>query len=119
MFEIVFYARRSGYCPIKEFILNINDLKLQTKVLRDLELLEKYGKDIDYSYSNKIKYSKSNIFELRTKQSTNISRIFDFFTRKKQIILLNSFIKKVQKTLRAEILLALKYQKDWEDRQNG
>ena len=61
-------------------------------------------------------YSKSlgdGIFELRAKQSSNITRILYFFVVGHQIILTNGFVKKTQKTPPEEIALAQKYRADY------
>jgi phage-related protein len=56
---------------------------------------------------------KDGIFELRTIQGNNITRILYFFVVGKQIVLTNGFIKKTQKTPKKEIELALKYRDDY------
>ena len=56
------------------------------------------------------------IFELRTKQGSNITRIFYFFFVGKKAIITNGFVKKTQKTPKVEIELAKKYKADYERR---
>lgn len=62
------------------------------------------------------KYLEDGIFELRTKQGTNISRVLFFFYYDGKIVLTNGFIKKTQKTPRREIELAKKYRLDYIER---
>jgi phage-related protein len=62
------------------------------------------------------KYLEDGIFELRTKQGSNISRVLFFFYYGGKIILTNGFIKKSQKTPRREIDLAKKYRSDYLER---
>ena len=54
--------------------------------------------------------------ELRSKQSSNITRIYYFFFVGKKAILTNGFIKKTKKTPKAELELAKKYKADYERR---
>ena len=56
------------------------------------------------------------IFELRTKQGTDITRVLYFFFVGDLAILTNGFTKKTKKTPKNEIELAKKYKKDYERR---
>jgi len=108
-----FYKRENGEKPVKEFLDGL-DTKLRAKAVRDIEILCRYGKDLREPYS---KYMQDGIYELRTKQSTNITRILYFFYVNNKIILTNGFIKKTQKTPPSEIERAIKYKKDFERRE--
>jgi phage-related protein len=59
---------------------------------------------------------EDGIFELRTKQSSDITRVFYFFFVGRKIVLTNGFVKKSQKTPKAEKELARKYKADYERR---
>ena len=56
------------------------------------------------------------IFELRTKQGTDITRVLYFFFVGDLAILTNGFTKKTKKTTKNEVELAKKYKKDYERR---
>jgi phage-related protein len=58
----------------------------------------------------------NGIFEFRTKQGSDITRIFYFFVVNKKIILTNGFVKKSQRTPKKELELAKKYKEDYERR---
>lgn len=58
--------------------------------------------------------TEDGIFELRTKQGSNITRVLYFFFIGKKVILTNGFVKKSQKTPKAEKELAKKYKADYE-----
>jgi len=118
--EIILYTNISGDCPVDTFIKSIKDAKLLAKVLRDIDLLESYGKDLRGNYTKVIiNKRRGTLHELRSKQSSNIVRVFYYFRGGNKIILLNGFIKKSNKTPRNEIKKAYSYMKDWEDRQDG
>ena len=112
MFTIEFYSTISGKKPAKDFIFTLDE-KMQAKVLRNLDLLEVNGPALRMPYSESL---EDGIFELRSKVSSNITRIFYFFYVDKKIILTNGFTKKSQKTPPKELQLAKKYKADYERR---
>ncbi len=57
-----------------------------------------------------------NLFELRVKFSSNISRIFYFTFRNNTFVLLNGFTKKSDETPKRELDKAKRYMKDYESR---
>lgn len=86
----------------EEFILS-QDLKMQAKIFKMLEILEEKGNLLREPFSKEL---GNGIFELRIKQSSNITRILYFFIVGRKIILTNGFVKKTAKTPRSEIALA-------------
>lgn len=72
------------------------------KILRAIDLLEQFGRNLQMPHSKKI---KKNLFELRIHGQQEI-RIFYTFHRQ-QIILLHGFVKKSQKAPQKEIKIAL------------
>jgi len=111
-YNIEFYSKENGEEPAREFILGL-DPKMQAKILKILDLLQVNGPYMRLPYSEHL---EDGIFEIRAKQSTNISRILYFFTMEQKIVLTNGFVKKTQKTPKWEIDLAKKYRKDFEGR---
>ena len=67
------------------------DVKMQAKLFRLLELLEWKGNALREPYSKAV---SDGIFELRAIQGNNITRILYFFMDGKKIILTNGFVKK-------------------------
>ena len=110
-FEVIFYEK-DKYKPIEDFLDKL-PLKLRAKVLRDIELLSIYGSELREPYSKSL---GNGIFELRTKQATNIVRSLYFFMFGKKIIITNIFIKKSEKTPSNEIKLAIERKKEYEKR---
>ena len=76
---------------------------MKAKVLWTITLLEEYGTKLRLPYSE---YLEDDIFELRIKQSSDITRVLYFFYKDKRIILTNGFVKKSQKTPPGELKLA-------------
>lgn len=81
----------------------INSLEKQTiaKVLRTIDLLEKFGNRLGMPHS---KYILDGIFELRIHSDQEIRIFFCFYQN--SAYLLHGFIKKTQKTPAKEILAA-------------
>lgn len=87
--------------------------KCVQRVLGAVALLEANGPQLREPYS---KFIGDGIFEIRAKQSSNITRVLYFFYIGKRIVLTNGFIKKTQKTPPEEIALAKKYRADYLER---
>lgn len=111
-FDIEYFEKSDKTYPAEEFILS-EDIKMQAKIFRTLELLELKGNELREPYST---YLTDGIFELRVKQGTDISRVLYFFVIGKKIVLTNGFRKKTQKTPKNEIELAKKYKSEYEQR---
>ena len=115
LFVVEYYEKSDGTYPAEEFILS-QDIKMQTKLFRLLELLELKGNELREPYSKSL---SDGIFEIRAIQGNNITRVLYFFVVDKKIILTNGFVKKTQKTPENEIVLAKKYRKDYELRKGN
>lgn len=108
-FEIVFYKKRVGSCPIKEFLDSL-DAKMRAKALLMVALLREHGSNLRIPYSEQL---EDGIFELRAKQGSNITRLLYFFFVGKKAVLTNGFVKKTQKTPRGQIDKAKEYRSDY------
>ena len=93
-FNIIMYETEAGRLPVVDFLSSIKDDKLLAKIYRDIKLLEISGNLLREPYSKAL---NNGLFELRTKQGTNISRIIYFFIVGNNIVLTNGFIKKLKK----------------------
>ena len=102
MFSVEYFEKEDGSCPVEDFILAL-DNKMQAKIFRSLELLEEFGNQLREPHSKQL---EDGIYELRIKQSTNITRVLYFFYIGKRIILTNGFVKKTQKIPKDQIDLA-------------
>lgn len=111
-FEVVFYEKENGECPVEEFIDSLN-VKMRAKLVGLLELLEEKGNQFRELYSKSI---GDGIFEIRCKTGNNITRVLYFFYYEGKIILTNGFVKKTQKTPPEEIRLAKERRADFRER---
>ena len=111
-FEVIFYEKENGDCPVEEFI-NSLDVKMRAKMVGLLELLEEKGNQLREPYSKPI---DDGIFEIRCKVGNNITRVLYFFYYEGKIILTNGFEKKTQKTPPEEIKLAKERRADFKER---
>ena len=114
-YEIVFYDKEDGTEPAKDFILSL-DKKMRAKMLRTVSLLAANGPELRESCSKPL---GDGIFELRAKVGSDISRVLYFFIVGRRVILTNGFIKKTQKTPKAEIDRAKKYRADYLSRKEN
>ena len=115
--KLVFYKQTDGTKPAGKFISSL-PTKLRAKVMRDLDLLEKYGFNLGLPYVRKIQGAKyEKLYEMRTKFASNITRIFYFFETKDGIVILNGYLKKSDKTDKKELDKALKYMNDYLERE--
>jgi phage-related protein len=113
---VEYYQKKNGEIPVEKFLLTLNP-KLRAKAYSDIMLLKKLGINIREPYSIPIKGDKyKGLFELRTKFSSDITRIFYFLFDKNKFILLHGFVKKANKPPERELDRALDYKKDYERR---
>lgn len=115
MIEIEFYDTEDGRCPLQEYLDSLEP-KLLAKTLRTIDLLENNGSRLRGPYSEPL---GNGIFELRTKQGSDITRVLYFFFVGNKAVLTNGFTKKTQKTPKSEIELAEKYKADYERRNHN
>ncbi len=113
-FEVIAYEKQDGTVPVDEFLDSIPK-KLRTKTIRDLFLLGEHGND---PQGARTKHLEDGIFEVRSKHSSDITRVLYFFRSGKKIILTHGFLKKTRKTPPNEITLAKKYRADYLKRIN-
>lgn len=111
--NIIFYELINNKCPVADFIQDIENKKLQAKIASDIEWLSVEGLQATMP---KASYVAEGLYELRTQQSNNITRIFYFFPAGNNIVLTNGYVKKQQKMDRAEFEKAKRYREDWSRR---
>jgi len=114
--EVEYYQKENGEIPVEEFLLTLNP-KLRAKAYSDIMLLNRLGINIRAPYAAPIKGDKyKGLFELRTKFSSDITRIFYFLYDRNKFVLLHGFVKKTNKPPDRELDRALDYKLDYERR---
>ena len=114
--QVEYYKKENGTIPVLEYLLTLPP-KLRAKAFSEIELLEKHGSDLWEPYTKPIKGDKyKDLFELRVKFSSDISRIFYFTFRNNTFVLLHGFTKKTDKTPPTELERVLRYKEDYERR---
>ena len=114
-FQGEFYDTEDGRTPTQEFLDSLEP-KMNAKMVGLMEILEEKGYSLREPYSTPL---EDGIFELRAIQGSNISRALFFFYVEGRIVITHGFIKKTQKTPRAQIELAKKYRADFLRRQQA
>ena len=113
IFTVEYYESDDGSYPVETFILAQNP-KMQAKIFRSLMLLEQFGNQLREPYS---KHLRDGIYELRTRQGSDITRVLYFFFVDRRIILTNGFVKKTTETPPEEIKTAMDRRKRYLERQ--
>lgn len=111
--EIIFYELPDGSAPAADFIRSLEP-KMEAKMLRMIDLLEKYGGDLREPYSKTL---GDGIFELRAQMGNNITRVLYFFFIGNRAVLTNGFTKKSQQTPPGEIDQAKRYRQDYQTKE--
>jgi phage-related protein len=107
-FDIDYVKLESGNVPFKKFLDSLN-YEERADILTSIEEL-RFRLNNKMNITNKLsKHLRNGIFELRVKHLTKISRSLYFFQFGKMIVFTNGFIKKTEKTPKAEIEKAINY----------
>lgn len=83
--------------------------KILAKVFNIFDLIEEFGANLGKPYTDSL---GDGLFEIRAKGEEGIGRSFFCYAKGKKVIILNSFIKKTQKTPKKELELAVKRKKE-------
>ena len=110
------YVKENGRIPVKEF-LNSLAPKMRAKTLRDIEILEQFGRELCEPYVKPLNGdANKGLYELRIQFAGDIARIFYFTYYNNKFVLLHGFIKKTMKTPSGEIQKAYEYMEDYKRR---
>lgn len=112
-FELVFYRKPNGDCPVSDFLSSLNKV-MRYKMLHQLDMLELYG---NHPKGDFTKFVGDGIFEVRAQNKTDITRIMFFFDKNKKIILTHGFVKKTQRLPASELETAKRYRSDYQSRE--
>jgi phage-related protein len=108
-FQVILYEKENGTRPAYDFLQSL-DKRMRVRMDHTIRKLVENGHELREPFS---KHIGDGIFELRAKVGTDISRVMYFFIVGERVVLTSGFIKKMQKTPRAEIERAKRYRKDF------
>ena len=108
--KVIFYETSAGKCPIRDF-LEFLPAKVARKVTWVLNLIEDL-EVVPSSYFKKL-VATQEIWECRITVGSSAYRVFCFFVGDSTVVLTHGFLKKSQKTPRAEIEKAEVYRRDF------
>jgi phage-related protein len=100
--QIQFYERDDGGCPVEEF-LNELDRPPRAKVLALIQLLAEQGPTLPFPYSSQV---RGRIRELRTQYGRENLRVLYFGASAREWVLLHGFTKRTPKTPERDIAIA-------------
>jgi len=113
MRTIIFYRTAEGKCPVEDFLDSL-PAKAAQKVTWVLRLVEDLNL-VPASYFKKLSGTEE-IWECRISLGSNAYRILSFLAGNSVVVLTHGFVKKSQKTPRAEIEKAERYRRDFFER---
>lgn len=111
--QVKLYQKFNSDCPVLTFIQSLPP-KHRAKVEREIDLLEEFGINLTYPHTLKIEGAPyKDLWELRIKFGSDISRIFYFLHIEETFVLLNGFVKKTDKTPVKELEKTKNYMYDY------
>lgn len=99
MYEIILLKNATTF-------INSVPVKMKAKILRTIDLLEKFGVALPMPHSKKLK--GFDLHELRVKLSSDIVRLFYFHEKDRIYVITSGYIKKTDNTNRKEIERAIR-----------
>lgn len=112
MWQIEFYKTANNDEPVADFLDSL-PRKHKAKAFWEIDLLAEKGTNLKEPY---VKHIEGELWELRIKFSSDISRVFYFIPTETNIVLLHGFIKQTDKTPLNEIETAQKRLEDYRKR---
>lgn len=97
-----FYTDERGRAPVEKFFDTVPQ-KERASILRALDLLAEFGLQLGSRY---VRHLEGKLWELRVQTRGKAYRILYFAYTGQRFILLHAFLKKTEKTSRAELRIA-------------
>jgi phage-related protein len=105
--DITLYESKPGRKPVEEFIKKLQPVA-RAKLLRQLELLKKFGPTLDMPNAKPI---GDGLYELRARGKQEV-RVIYIFVKQNDIYLLHAFLKKSRAISRDDLTTAQRRQKE-------
>lgn len=107
--ETIQYEKANGERPLFDFLASL-PIKAQEKVIRDIELLERFGPRWGMPH---VRSLPDHMYELRSKHGSNIYRTFFFRWHDTVLVLTSGYHKKAQKMDTKKFKQAQQFKDDW------
>lgn len=111
----IFYSTSTGATPVEKWLNNQNP-KIQAKILRYMELIEKHSDIGNFKF---VKALGNGLFEFSLKIDKQWPRIIYFYFKDDQIVYLHGFLKKSNRTPANEIKIVKKRMNDFYKRKGN
>ena len=108
-----FYTRPNGHNEFVEFYKSLPQ-KDKEKLLATISMIQEHGL-LTAQHMEWVKKLNSDIFEIRSKVSSNIQRALYFHAVDNRYIITHGFTKKTQKTPKREIIHAKQIRREFEE----
>lgn len=112
MWIIELYKTDQGREVVAEFFDGL-PRKLKAKTFWEIDLLSVHGPALQQPY---VKHIKGDLWELRVKFASDITRVFYFYLEAHKIILLHGFLKKTDQTPKRELETAMRRMAEYKER---
>jgi phage-related protein len=116
MWQIEFYVKPNGRCPVQEFLDNLSKKDDQPFVIRKFDLLAEFGHELRRPHTD---YLRDEIWELRVHTRRGQLRFLYFYSGQTMIVVTHGFLKKSAAVPRVEIEQAITYRADYLSKSKG
>ena len=106
MWEIEFFEKENGRCPVAEFLSELSPKKDLPYIDNAFSMLEEHGYQLRRPHCD---YLRDDIYELRIKTLNGRFRFFYFFFDKNRIVITHGISKKTRVVEPKEIGRAIEY----------
>lgn len=113
MWNIDFYKKENGRCPVMDFLNDLDHKKDIPYIENKMRQLEEHGYNLRRPHAD---FLEDGIYELRISTINGAFRILYFFFDKNKIILTNGFNKKKGPVPVTHLITAKEYQKKYYER---
>jgi phage-related protein len=110
LWEIEFYERTNGRCPVQEFLNGLSPKADLPYIMRMFDFLAEYGNELRRPY---VDYLRDDIHELRVRTRNGQFRFLYFYFNKDKIIIALGIQKKTSRVNDADINRAIEFRNDY------
>ena len=116
MWQIEFYVKPNGRCPVQEFLDNLSKNDDLPFVIRKFDLLAEFGHELRRPHTD---YLRDEIWELRVHTRRGQLRFLYFYLGQKMIVMTLGLHKKSAAVRDTDVDQAIAYRADYLSRNKG